>query len=416
MHRFHPRFFSFSLFFAVALAVEAAPLRVAVNVAAGDFDRDQVMVSMPLPAAMGPESIAVERNGKPVPAQATDDRQLVFVVDKLPRGSSARFEVTGEIEGQRRGPRAATPRVRTEKVGRTIEFTVGTTDATRRQLMAYQAEPGELPRANIKKVFTRGGYLHPLVTPSGRIVTDDFPTNHIHHHGVWWAWTHTGFEGRTPDFWNMGDGKGRVEFEALDGMWSGAVQGGLRARHRFVDLTSGRPQVVLNETWQVTAYAPKPGSSYWMFDLVSEQQCATGAALTLPKYHYGGIGLRGNGAWNGEGKAFFLTSDGETDRVKGNTSRGRWCDMGGLVDGARAGVAVLCHPGNFRAPQPMRLHPTEPFFCFAPQQAGDMAIKPGEKYVSRYRLVVHDGPPDRAELDRLWNDFAHPPVVTVAGR
>jgi hypothetical protein len=61
----------------------------------------------------------------------------------------------------------------------------------------------------------------------------------------------------------------------------------------------------------------------------------------------------------------------------------------------------------------MRLHPTEPFFNFAPQQAGDMEIKPGEKYVSRYRFVVHDGPADRAELDRLWNDYAHPPIVTV---
>jgi hypothetical protein len=42
-----------------------------------------------------------------------------------------------------------------------------------------------------------------------------------------------------------------------------------------------------------------------------------------------------------------------------------------------------------------------------------MEIKPGEKYVSRYRFVVHDGPADRAELDRLWNDYAHPPIVTV---
>jgi hypothetical protein len=26
---------------------------------------------------------------------------------------------------------------------------------------------------------------------------------------------------------------------------------------------------------------------------------------------------------------------------------------------------------------------------------------------------VQDGPPDRAELDRLWNDYAHPPQVKV---
>jgi hypothetical protein len=179
-------------------------------------------------------------------------------------------------------------------------------------------------------------------------------------------------------------------------------------------LSIRKPVTVLNETWQVTAYTAGAASRYWIFDLVSEQQCATGKELKLPTYRYGGVGVRGNWAWNGKGKASFLTSEGETDRDKGNTTFGRWCDMGGEVDGSRVGIAILCHPENFRAPQPMRLHPTEPFFNYAPQQAGDMAIKPGEKFVAKYRFVVHDGPPDRAELDRLWNDYAHPPVVTFS--
>jgi hypothetical protein len=185
-----------------------------------------------------------------------------------------------------------------------------------------------------------------------------------------------------------------------------------------VDLLAPQPVTVLNEMWEVTVYAPPPGgpATYWFFDLVSEQQCATEHPLKLPEYHYGGIGLRGNRAWNGKAETQFLTSEGETDRDKGNTTHGRWCDMGGPVDGGRAGMAILCHPENYRAPQPMRLHPTEPFFSYAPQQSGDMEIKPGEKYISRYRFVVHDGPPDKAELDRLWNDYAHPPVVTARGK
>jgi hypothetical protein len=278
--------------------------------------------------------------------------------------------------------------------------------------MDYQAEPGEFPRENIKPSFKRGAYLHPVRTLNGKMVTDDFPPNHIHHHGVWSAWTHTEFDGRTPDFWNMGDDKGRVDFESLDESWSGPVHGGFRARHRFTDLTAATPTTALNESWDVKVFgAPGRAVNYWVFDLVSEQQCATRHPLTLPEYRYGGIGLRGNRAWNGTTHVTFLTSDGETDREKGNTQRGRWCDMAGRIDGAIAGIAILCHPENFRAPQPMRLHPSEPFFNFAPQQAGDMEIKPGETYVARYRFVVHDGPPDKAELDRLWNDYAHPPRV-----
>ena len=59
----------------------------------------------------------------------------------------------------------------------------------------------------------------------------------------------------------------------------------------------------------------------------------------------------------------------------------------------------------------MRVHPKEPFFNFAPQQFGDMAIKPNQPYVSRYRFVTLDGAPDAAELARIWEDFANPPKV-----
>ena len=80
-----------------------------------------------------------------------------------------------------------------------------------REVLRYQAEPGDFPRPGIKESFRRGGYLHPIQTPAGRVVTDDYPSNHIHHHGIWMPWTKTEFEGRSPDFWNMGDDKGRVE-------------------------------------------------------------------------------------------------------------------------------------------------------------------------------------------------------------
>jgi hypothetical protein len=31
-------------------------------------------------------------------------------------------------------------------------------------------------------------------------------------------------------------------------------------------------------------------------------------------------------------------------------------------------------------------------------------MMPGQQYVSHFRVVVADGPADRALLDRLWND------------
>jgi hypothetical protein len=139
------------------------------------------------------------------------------------------------------------------------------------------------------------------------------------------------------------------------------------ARLKMVDLSAPTPVTALNETWQVTVYdvggASRPVR---MFDLVTTQSCATADPLILPEYHYGGFGFRAAGAWNGPGDAArYLTSEGITDRIKGNNSRARWCFIGGpLKEGAFAGTATLGHPDNFRAPQPVRLHPNMPYFSF----------------------------------------------------
>ena len=77
----------------------------------------------------------------------------------------------------------------------------------------------------------------------------------------------------------------------------------------------------------------------------------------------------------------------------------------------------LSRPSEARAlAVPLRTHPDEPFVSYAPQQLGDMEIKPGEKYVSKYRFVVADGAPDKALIDRIWNDFAEPPTVILVGQ
>jgi hypothetical protein len=221
----------------------------------------------------------------------------------------------------------------------------------------------------------------------------------------------------------MGEGKGTVEFVALDRTWSGPVHAGFISRHRYMDLTAPEPKAALNETWtvrvfNVRAISPDPNytAPYFLFDIDLKDECATKEPVKLPEYRYGGICARGNWAWNGKGKSFILTSEGETDAAKGdkNQVHARWVHLGGMVNGKFAGIAALAHPANFRFPEPVRLNPAEPYFNFAPQQAGDMEITPEKPFTAKYRFVVADGKPDAKELERLWNDYAHPPKVTVS--
>lgn len=393
---------------ALALAVAtsgeltAAKRKLYVSVTAGSHDRYDTVVSFALPADQNAESYALrDASGQLIPLQIDSSRQASFVLASLKAGQTktydlvvARTKAKGGVDFTRRSDG--------------LDFKVDG-----RSVFSFVTMPSKLPAKDIKPIFLRGGYIHPVFTPAGRLVTDDYPSDHYHHHGIWFAWTKTEFEGAHPDFWNVGDGTGRVEFVSLEGAWNGPVHAGFKSRQRYVALTGAAPKTALNEEWEVRVYnVGQSGRRYFLFDIVATQQCASDSPLVLEEYRYGGMGIRGHRNWKDKSQVWFLTSEGKT-REDGNATRGRWFRMSGPVDQEMVGIAVLDHPSNFRSPQPMRLNPDDPFFNFAPSQLGRFEIKPGEKFVLRYRYVVADGAADKTELDRLWNDYAEPPAVSV---
>ena len=378
-----------------------------VTVAPTDVDRAAQVIAFKTPEGIA-AGAELSKAGVRLPAQVRDG-MVTFVVPRQKAGETLVFTLGAPVR----------PVVGEAGVVASADKHRVRVTSNGAPLFEYRMDRDEVPRADIKPEFKRAGYIHPVFSPAGKIVTDDYPSNHVHHHGIWSPWTKTKFQGRTPDFWNMGTKTGAEDFVALDRTWSGPVHGGFEARLRMVDLSGPAPVTALNETWRVTAYtvpATAGVAPVGVFDLEITQTCATNDPLELPKYHYGGFGFRGAGAWNGKGDAaLFLTSEGETDRIKGNDTRGRWCYLGGKLDGAIAGTAILGHPENFRAPQPMRLHPDMPYMSYVPQQLGDFAIEPGKPYVARFRFVATDGAPDRATIDAYWNGYARPAIVKIVG-
>ena len=397
---------------ALACALAAAPLgavpvsSLKLFVPAPDSDRAGQIVSFRPLAEIPVDTVLVDQHGAVHRWQKQSEAEASLLLPQQRRGESV--TLTFESPDGRAGSRGVEVREEPQRLG----VFVGGAPA-----FYYVTDKTALPRADIAPKFMRAGYLHPVLTPAGVSVTDDYPAMHVHHHGLWAAWTKTRFQNRTPDFWNMGDEKGLVEFVAVDRTWSGPVHGGILARHRSVDLSAKpEPVTALNETWSITAYDLGEATPRMrMFDVTLLQDAATRDPIELLEFHYGGLGFRGRENWNGAANLRVLTSDGETDRVKAHAQRVRWIAAHGPTEKGHATLALLGHPENFRAPQPLRVPPDEPFICFTPAPLGDFKIEPGKTYVARYRIVVSDGEPDAKLLDSLWNGFAHEVTAKAFG-
>jgi hypothetical protein len=243
--------------------------------------------------------------------------------------------------------------------------------------------------------YSRTGYIHPLCTPSGKVITGDYAPDHPHQHGLFFAWTRTAFEGRAPEFWNQKRAAGRVSYTKTIRTTSDPTESGFEVMHLFEDLTApDGPVSVLQETWKVSV---RVIDGRYQIDLESSQQCAGTSPLTIEKYHYGGMAIRGNAAWLGEEPDRIVTGAGH-NRIAGNHTRPAWVKMSGLLDGSPCGIVAIPHPENFRSPQWVRLHPSKPYFVFSPMVEEAFTIEPGKPYVSKFRFLVFDGEVGDAEV------------------
>jgi hypothetical protein len=382
-----------------------------VEVTNGDAAIGEAVVTVVLPARLVGDSFVLRPAGDEnaaVVTQVLRDRTLAFAVRDLAPREVRRLRLEPALDRRLVGP--ATARERLDGVDLTLDGRPVATYRTQPALSLGDATP---PGDATPLGVGRGGYLHPLWTPAGRIVTDDDVPGQPEQRGLWSAWGETRVGGRTADFWHIGRGTGAVEFEGVLEAWSGPVVAGFRARHRAVDRTVRPPLTAATETWQVTIPALGRGDRrYGVIDLTIRHEVVLGHPIVVAAAAYGGIGLRGPRAWNGSTGMAVLTADGRTRRTA-SRSRARWVAMVGLVDGANAGIAILEHPDNLRHPQPLFVDPARPFVSYAPMQLGPIALAPLQELPLRYRVVTFDGFPDRAWLERLWQAYAQPPRAAL---
>lgn len=382
-----------------------------ITVDAGAYDRVDTPVSVSLDGvALGPGEgalILVERGGSvqstPVQLEAGSPAKLWFVLAGTTKAGTKRTFMLARMGN-------------VEWAGVTVARTDKHLDILHQSDKVLRYNHAIVPPPEGQdKLYERSGFIHPLWSPKGTVLTNIHPSDHIHHLGIWMPWTHTEFEGKAVDFWNLKEGQGTVRFNRFLSETRGPVYGGFAAEQEHVALkTEEGEKVVLNEVWDVRVFnVGGREKGYWIWDFASTQRCVADSALKQVKYRYGGFGFRGASEWRDENTS-HLTSEGKT-RENAHGTRARWCDASGKIDDWE-GVTFYSHPENFQHPEPMRIWPPDMrdvFFNFCPSQATDWEMAPGVDHVSRYRMYVHEGKITVAAAERIWQDYAEPPKVTI---
>ncbi|MCR9294487.1 MAG: sulfatase-like hydrolase/transferase [bacterium] len=286
-------------------------------------------------------------------------------------------------------------------------------------ILAYNKQPPTLP-TGIDPVYRQSGFLHPVNTPQAVTVSAVYPEDHPHQNGIFSAWVRTKFRGHSIDFWNLADRSGKVLHESVISKSSPDAilpEFSVSRLHRAFLPVEGSPATdgtassiavdVLRETWNIRMLEANDESN--CFEIEMMQEALTDDPLTIEEYHYGGSAVRGPVDWlvaqAGDRSVSYMLNSAGSDRVQGNHENVHWVALSGQINGRPRTITVMSHADNFRDPQAARLHPTKPYFCFAPCVDGEFIIDKDKPFRSRYLYVVTDDHPNPEWLGRQWKNW-----------
>jgi len=282
-----------------------------------------------------------------------------------------------------------------------------------KNLLTYQYET-VYPPAGQDSNYKRSGFIHPLYTPNGQVLTRIQPPDHYHHYGIWNPWTRTLFEKDTVDFWNIKGRQGTVRFAKFISRETGEDHAAFTALHEHVVFKKdGNEKVALNEWQTVKIYFPGQPANHYIVDITSRLTCASESPLLILAYRYAGLGWRATAFWDKDNSE-MLTSEGRTRDNTDNT-KARWIITYGTLPGNdEGGTAILSHPSNYNHPEPLRIWDKKAnggrgdvFVNFAPTKDKDWLLEPGKTYTLKYRLVVFNGKFDKESADKAWTVFSN---------
>lgn len=257
------------------------------------------------------------------------------------------------------------------------------------------------PPQGVDSVYKRSGFIHPLRTLEGEVLTNCSPSDHRHHFGLWYAWTKTTFEGKEIDFWNLNKRQGTVRFRRF----ADVRPKGFSAELDHVAYPDS-PQEKVAMTEQLSIRLGKAGQQGYYIDYRTTLRCATSAPVVLECHRYGGICIRVTENWNGQ-KTEMLTSEG-LDRNKAEGSKARWCYFQKQNGTDDACILIVPYPSNLNYPEPLRVWDEKAnnsrgdlMWNFSPTKHQPFTLHPGKELHLSYRIYVLDEAIDASTAETL---------------
>lgn len=278
-------------------------------------------------------------------------------------------------------------------------------------VLSYQMTKEPVP-SGIKQAYSKSGFIHPIQSPSGQVLSRIQPADHYHHYGIWGPYTRATIEGKEVDFWNLGDEKGRVDFSHVLSKKQAGGAAELTVRQNHIDLKApAQSQLAIAEDLRIKVKPADKGR--YFVDYTSTLQTDIVGGILLDDYRYGGgIGFRATEVW-GDANSTILTSEGK-DRATADGSNARWILVTGQSDhsSGKSGILFMSHNTNQAHPEPLRVWPPgqyegkgNVFIEFCPIRHTSWEIQPGKRYSLTYRILVFDGELSVQEADNYWKSF-----------
>ena len=191
----------FAFFACCALAVSAQRVYVQNSAVQRRYNTPvYVTLDKPLPAGdYQLTNITNHRIGKVLPAQLADSVTLVFITEKpMPPAALGVYDL-------KPAKRKFKSKIKVQQQPNGLLVSID-----EKPLLFYHTKDA-MPPVDSPAYYRRSGFIHPLYSPSGSILTDDFPADHAHQHGIFMTWVNTTFRGQFLDFWNQHKKTGTVE-------------------------------------------------------------------------------------------------------------------------------------------------------------------------------------------------------------